>query len=108
MFNLMVCRKSYRKEWDELISKAKCEGITPYNLGKELFQDEYRKIYKKELPICRCLYEDLQEAYNELSKHSLLNELQKQMKVLQLKQILKPPVIIKLMEKSVLKSNHLL
>lgn len=77
MFNLMVCRKSYRKEWDELISKAKCEGITPYNLGKELFQDEYRKIYKKELPICRCLYEDLQEAYNELSKHSLLNELQK-------------------------------
>lgn len=77
MFNLMVCRKSYRKEWDELISKAKCEGITPYNLGKELFQDDYRKIYKKELPICRCLYEDLQEAYNELSKHSLLNELQK-------------------------------
>lgn len=72
----MVCRKSYRTEWDELILKAKDEGITPYNLGKELFQDEYRKIYSKKLPICRCLYEDLQEAYNKLSEHSLLKELQ--------------------------------
>ena len=66
----------YSKEWYALLEKANSEGITSYMLGKALFKDNYRKIYRSNLVVSYAMYEKLVQAYKEQSENSLLRMLQ--------------------------------
>lgn len=69
-------KNDYSKEWYALLEKANSEGITSYMLGKALFKDNYRKIYRTNLVVSHSMYDDLVNAYNEQTTNSVLKMLQ--------------------------------
>lgn len=78
-------KSDYRKQWDALLDKAAKKGISMYNLGRAVFGvKHYRDVYNKNISICRCMYEDLLEAYShcvdENDKPKQLNPNDKRLK----------------------------
>lgn len=73
--------KRFNKEWFELIEKAKSEGLSCYMLGKAVFPNNYRRIYRTDLLVTQAMYESLLKAYEEQSENSLLKSLQEDIDV---------------------------
>lgn len=74
-------RKSYKKEWDEVLKQFDSFGISGYSVGTKLFgKNNYRQIYANDLKVCRCMYEDLLSIVEECKKENARKEEERKQK----------------------------